>query len=188
MRRVIPIKPPLRRNRPLSEPAQAVDYRSDGDSNRDAKQWVEAATAYCRHLDANPEDAAIWIQAGNCFKESGNFARSLAAYRKAEELEPNNFEVHLQLGHLHKVCGHLSAALAAYERAAALDPDFGEITHEIRALSGRIRAAPPGSAAPVRLVGSIEELLDEFRKLPADEDPFAAYFRSVGGYVIDRQT
>ncbi len=186
---MISIKNSLTRGRSRSEPAPApiVDYRAIGDSNRDARQWTEAAAAYCQHLDANPAHAAIWIQAGNCFKEAGNFGRSLAAYRKAEQLEPN-FEVHLQLGHLYKITGNLSAALAAYERAAALNPDFGEVTHEIRDLCERIKTSAPDRNAAVYLCGSIDELLDAFRNLPPDEDPFATYFRSIGGYAVDRRT
>ena len=183
MHRVIPIKNGATRNRPVSEPAPSVDYRSVGDSNRDARQWLEAAAAYCQYLETKPNDAAIWIQAGNCFKEAGNFARSLAAYRKAQELEPGNFEVHLQLGHLHKVSGHHSAALAAYERAAALDPAFGEIKHEIIDLSERIKYSA-GKSASLSLFTSIEDLVDSLRNISAEEDPFASYFRSVGGYTI----
>ena len=36
--------------------------------------------------------------------------------------------------------------------------------------------------------GEVLELLEAFRKLPAEEDPFASYFRSIGGYVIERRT
>ena len=184
-RRVIPIKHSWTRNRPTSEPAQPIDYRAIGDGNRDAHQWLEAAAAYCQYLEADPGDVGIWIQAGNCFKEAGNFTRSLAAYRKAQQLQPDNFEVHLQLGHLHKVCGHYSAALAAYERAAALDPEFGEIKHEIIDLSERLKSSA-GKSSALELFASVDELIEALRKLPNEEDPFASYFRSVGGYVIER--
>lgn len=184
MRGAIPIKSSTGK-RSASTPARAIDHRTIGDSNRDAGQWCEAAAAYSQHLEAYPEDAAIWIQAGNCFKEAGNFVRSLTAYRKAQQLEPGSFEVHLQLGHLYKVCGQYSAALAAYEKAAALDPGFGEIKHEIIDLSERIKHSADKSQT-LHLFTSIEELVEVLRNLPREEDPFAAYFRSVGGYAIDR--
>ena len=181
MRKVIPIKRGSTANPSATTDSQPADYRSLGDAHRDARRWAEAASAYSRYLEAKPGEAAIWIQAGNCWKEAGNFAGSLAAYRKAEELEPRNSEVHLQLGHLYKVCGRFSAALASYERAAVLDPGFGEIRHEIRDLTQKMKSVASGTPMPVDLFASVDELIEALRNLPAEDDPFASYFRSIGG-------
>lgn len=191
MRRVVlikggPTRDPAAADREAGAASQPVDHRSLGDGHRDARRWSAAAAAYGRHLETAPNDAAIWIQAGNCHKEAGEFARSLAAYRKAAELEPDNPEVHLQLGHFYKVTKQFSASLAAYEKAAVLDPDSGEIRHEIRDLSERIKAAPGTAPLSGDMFASTDDLLDRFRKLPAADDPFASYFRSIGGYAIER--
>ena len=165
---------------------QSVDYRIVGDGHRDAGEWAAAAVAYCRYLEANPRDTAIWIQAGNCHKEAGNFAKSLVAYRKAEQLEPNSSEVQLQLGHLYKVTGNLGAALAAYERAAAFDPHVSGVKHEIQDIAERLRTSGFQTPTVLNLFGSVEDLLEGFRGLPRDQDPFVAYFKSIGGELADQ--
>ena len=185
MRDVISLKNALTGNRSSAANARSPDYRIIGDNHRDARQWAAAAEAYGQHLEAHPEHAAIWIQAGNCFKEAGNFAKSLAAYRKAEQLDPSNFDIHVQLGHLHKITGNLAAALAAYERAATLEPELGELRHEISEVAERMKSAEPRSPAALSLYGSVEELLDALRKMPGEDDPFVGYFRSIGGYAAD---
>jgi tetratricopeptide (TPR) repeat protein len=189
VRKLISIKNSSTRFRSASDPAQPVDYRSIGDSNRDAGRWAEAAAAYCQYLETNPGHAAIWIQAGNCFKETRNFTRSLTAYRQAAQLEPNNFDAHLQLGHLYNGAGKLFAALTAYEQAAALDSQSGEVKHEIRDVFERMKTTSNiGRHGGLNLHGSVEELLEALRNLPREEDPFTTYFHSIGGYMEDWRT
>jgi tetratricopeptide (TPR) repeat protein len=153
-----------------------------GDRNRDLKKWNEAAEAYAQHLELHPEDDAIWIQCGNCFKEAGNFVRSLAAYKKAEELNPKSFDIHLQLGHLSKITGNLSAALRSYEQAALLNPDFGEAKHEIQSVMSRINSSSASAVSPSsQLFSSVDQLIAYLKLRSADDDVFTTYFHSVSG-------
>ena len=180
------------RNGPQPPPAAAteepppVDFRALGDSKRDAQEWIEAAAAYGRFLEAHPDDSGIWIQAGNCYKEAGNLSRSLSAYRKAEQIDPGSFEVHLQLGHLYKILGNLPAALAAYERAAALNPDFGEVRPEIRQVFEAMKSIGLATQIGLDFFGSVEELVASLRARPEGDDIFSVYFRAFGVEVADQ--
>jgi tetratricopeptide (TPR) repeat protein len=163
-----------------AEPEQ-TSHRSVGDSHRDRQEWREAAKAYARHLEIHPEDDAIWIQCGNCFKEAGDFARSLAAYKTAEQLNSANFDVHLQLGHFNKITGRLSEALKSYEQAALLNPDLGDVKHEIQDVMNRIKSSGPAAGEMTELFSSIDQLIAFLKLQSEDDDIFTSYFRSVSG-------
>lgn len=114
--------------------------RLAGNRARDARRWSEAATHYRRHLEAHPDDVAIWIQLGHMEKESGRLEASEAAYREAMGRGPRNHDAPLHLGHVLKLQGRVEEAIAAYRRSAELAP----VNHAAEEL----RRIAPG-AAPV---------------------------------------
>jgi tetratricopeptide (TPR) repeat protein len=162
--------------------AEQINHQLVGDKHRDQKQWREAAEAYTRHLELYPEDDAIWVQCGNCFKEAGDFARSLTAYKRAEQLNAINFDVHLQLGHFNKITGRLSEALKCYEQAALLNPDFGEAKHEIQDTLNRINSSSGrGFGATNEIFSSVDQLIAFLQLQSEEDDIIVSYFRSVSG-------
>lgn len=92
------------------------------DKARDIGDWAGAVAGYMEHLEANPDDAGIWVQLGNCAKEARDFKRSAQAYQRALELAPEMSDTHLQIGHLHKVMGDLPGALGSYLKSLDYPP------------------------------------------------------------------
>jgi glycosyltransferase involved in cell wall biosynthesis len=118
--------------------AKTVNHRKLGNAHRDSREWAKAATAYKRHLDANPEDAAIWVQYGHVLKEDGRLHDAEAAYETATVLLPSDPDAWIHLGHLLKRRGKSAAALEALREAAAngagsdLDATIAELATAVR--------------------------------------------------------
>ena len=100
----------------------ALDPAREGDRFRDAGQWRQAAELYAMHLEDNPLDVAILVQAGNCLKEAGEYKQAEKRYRAALDIDPNNSDTHLQYGHLMKQMGRPLEAIESYKRSAERDP------------------------------------------------------------------
>lgn len=94
-----------------------------GDREREAGNWLEAATAYSEYLLAKPGDFGILVQLGNCLKEAGDFDAAESAYDAALKLNNADFDLHLQRGHLYKLQGRGRAAIEAYQRSVALNAE-----------------------------------------------------------------
>ena len=74
------------------------------------------------HLEDNPLDVSILVQAGNCLKEAGEYKQAEKRYRAALDIDPNNSDTHLQYGHLMKQMGRPLEAIESYKRSAERDP------------------------------------------------------------------
>lgn len=90
---------------------------------RDIGNWDDATHYYTRHVEAHPNDAAIWMQLGHAYKEQGTLKDAEAAYAKALLLEPDNADTHIMMGHLKKQAGNLRQAAAHYDDAVNLVPN-----------------------------------------------------------------
>jgi glycosyltransferase involved in cell wall biosynthesis len=97
--------------------SKKLNSRKVGDAHRDACEWAKAAAAYKRHLDANPEDAPIWVQYGHTLKEQGKLEEARSAYEIATDLAPDEPDAWLHLGHLLKRMDKPAAALGALQEA-----------------------------------------------------------------------
>lgn len=91
---------------------------------RDGQHYRDAALLYAEALRLVPDNAAIQVQAGHMFKESGDLAAAEAHYLHAAALTPNDADLALQLGHFYKSAGRLDEADAAYRRASTLTPGW----------------------------------------------------------------
>jgi len=106
----------------LFDNAIAANPVSDGDRFRDARKWRQAAECYAKHLEYNPSDVAILVQAGNCLKEAGDYPEAKKRYAAALQIDPDNSDTHLQYGHLMKLMGQRIDAMESYRRSTELDP------------------------------------------------------------------
>jgi GT2 family glycosyltransferase len=93
---------------------------------------AEAADVYGKYLALKPEDFAVWVQRGNCLKDSGALSAAGHAYAHAVRLRPEDADVHLQMGHLMKLQGRLEEALKSYMRSRDLDPVPGLAALELK--------------------------------------------------------
>lgn len=139
---------------PAEPPAEVQSARQAGDAARDARDWREAARQYQLHLQAEPQDFAIWVQCGHAEKEAGDLAAAERCYRLAEALRPDDADLQLQIGHLQKLLGRYREAARCYARALELDPDSADAKREvsqpmIAALLAERDAKPaPGATRP----------------------------------------
>lgn len=115
-------------------PPADSDLREEGDRCRDQGRWAEAAVWYRKHLDEYPDDFAIWVQLGNCFKEAELFDQAHSAYWRAIALNGRDADVFLQLGHLKKLMGQPRQAIDAYRTSLARQPHDNPAADELSAL------------------------------------------------------
>lgn len=106
-------------------------YLRQADRARDQRKWEQASDYYVRYLRRRPQHAAIWVQLGHMYKESGQFSSAADAYDRAASLMPDDADVQLSIGHLNKLTGNRRAAAAAYRRALGLDPSLQDARHEL---------------------------------------------------------
>ncbi len=140
---------------------------AEGNFARDRRDWVTAERHYAAHLDAAPDDAAIWVQQGHARKEQGKLGAGEEAYRRALELAPEDADAYLQLGHVLKLQGKRKAAAVAYARSMELSPSRAAFD-ELSSLEGRQRAnkllrTASKSANPNTVFFEIDDLLGWLR-------------------------
>ncbi len=111
--------------------AHAIDYAAQGDAFRDVRQWPEAAEAYWRALNQEPQITQIWVQYGHALKEIGLLDEAEKAYITASSKGPHLSDPLLHLGHVLKLKGNFDEARQAYLRASALQPDDPDVTREL---------------------------------------------------------
>jgi ADP-heptose:LPS heptosyltransferase len=109
----------------------AADMIARADAARDARQYRDAALLYDESLRIAPGGAAIHVQCGHMFKETGDLARAEQHYLVANRLTPTDPDLALQLGHFYKVAGRLKDSEANYRRACVLRPGWPEPAIEL---------------------------------------------------------
>lgn len=97
------------------------NFRKIGDKHRDERRWVEAATAYHRHLAQYSHDTAIWVQRGHALKEAGDLDSAVYCYKEADRLTPGDPDTLLQLGHALKLQGNLIGAMMSYVASSKIN-------------------------------------------------------------------
>lgn len=78
--------------------------------------------AFAKKAAENPTDAENWIQLGNNYFDSNQFAKAIDAYGKALELNPKNANVWTDLGVMYRRSGKPQEAIKAFDRAISINP------------------------------------------------------------------
>ena len=118
------------------------DLLGRADAARDSRDCAAAAALYEEALANQPGMAAIHIQAGHMFKETGRFQEAERHYLEASRLTPDDPDLALQLGHFYKVSGRPIERDAAYRRALELRPGWAPPRHELAEIR-RAEEPPP---------------------------------------------
>ena len=84
----------------------------------------EAAQAYRRALEDDPELVAAIINLANIRYAKDELAEAQALYERAIYLDPTYFEAHFNLGNIHHDHGRYPTAEACYRAALAINPDY----------------------------------------------------------------
>jgi tetratricopeptide (TPR) repeat protein len=84
----------------------------------------EAAQAYRRALNADPDLVAAIINLANIRYAKDELAEAQALYERAILLDPTYFEAHFNLGNIHHDHGRYGDASQCYRQALALNPEY----------------------------------------------------------------
>lgn len=90
------------------------------------ERMEEAAQAYRRALDEDPDLVAALINLANIRYSRDELAESQALYERAVLLDASYFEAHFNLGNIHHDHGRYVEAEAAYREALALNSGYAD--------------------------------------------------------------
>ncbi len=102
---------------------KAVEAASRGDKLRKEKKWDKAAAAYQESIAAKGDIGAVWVNAGVCLMQMGDFLPARDAFLRAADLIPGDSRPYENLGTLYHLRGYDKEALDYYCKAADLDPN-----------------------------------------------------------------
>lgn len=89
-----------------------------------AEQQGEAAQAYRRALEDDPDLVAAIINLANIYYAKDELAEAQALYERAILLDSSYFEAHFNLGNIHHDYGRYLEAEACYRGALAINADY----------------------------------------------------------------
>jgi tetratricopeptide (TPR) repeat protein len=108
--------------------ALAEDYFRAGSAldDGDESKRDEAAAAYRRALEVNPNLVAALINLANIHYSHDELAEAQALYERAIGLESDFFEAHFNLGNIYHDLGRFPEAQGCYREALRLNPYFAD--------------------------------------------------------------
>ena len=110
-------------DRPLS-PAEQYFLTGSLLDDGTPERLEEAAQAYRRALDHDPDLVAALINLANIRYASDELAEAQALYERAIGLDPTYFEAYFNLGNIHHDHGRYADAEACYREAIGLNPGY----------------------------------------------------------------
>ncbi|MEO8679194.1 MAG: tetratricopeptide repeat protein [Vicinamibacterales bacterium] len=90
------------------------------------ERMEEAAKAYRRALEDDPDLVAALINLANIRYSRDELAEAQALYERALALDPSYFESHFNLGNIHHDHGHYPEAESSYRSALALNNGYAD--------------------------------------------------------------
>jgi len=102
----------------------------------------DAIVHYQRALERRPADADFRNNLGVAFYSVHQLDAAVGQFREALRLRPDSPKLHCNLGNALLARGNISEAAQEYEQALRLDPNCAEATLRLKALAGRLPAAP----------------------------------------------
>jgi tetratricopeptide (TPR) repeat protein len=87
-------------------------------------QYDEAAVAYEKAVEINPDDASAHFNLAITYDNLARYAEAVEAYKKAVTLAPDNANAFCGMGYAHLNLGQYDHAVAACENAVSIKPDY----------------------------------------------------------------
>jgi len=108
--------------------AQAEEYFRAGSAldDGDRSKTDEAARAYRKALELDPDLAAALINLANLHYSRDELAEAQALYERAIGIEPDFFEAHFNLGNIYHDLGRFAEAASCYHEALRLNPAYAD--------------------------------------------------------------
>jgi tetratricopeptide (TPR) repeat protein len=102
---------------------QELAYHNSGGELFKSGQFSQAAAAYQRALELQPDRAGTHYNLANALLNSGRADEAIAAYRRAVQLRADFPRAWNNMGNALYRLGHLDEAIDAYRKALELEPD-----------------------------------------------------------------
>ena len=131
-------------------------YAAAGYLRYEGKQFEEAAAAYRKLVEMDPENATGWFNLAATLQALEKWDEAAAMFEKTLAADPNRFEAHLGLGlsRLHQ--GAARPALEAYERCLRLVPAIEP---------SKLEPVLFGKAVALQLLRKTSEAAEMYRKI-----------------------
>jgi tetratricopeptide (TPR) repeat protein len=118
-----------------------------GGIHADRAAFSDAAAAYERRIEVNPNHAEGHRQLGEIYFLQGRHTEALAEFVAASWLDPNDARAHAGAGQVHVRLLQYEEAIAPLQRALALDPHLREARYALGSALLRLGRADEGRAA-----------------------------------------
>ena len=99
----------------------------------------EAAAAYEKAIELNPDAAGAWVNLGTLHYRSGDLREAERRYRRAIEIAPDYALAHFTLGNVCEERGRLEDAAESYERALTLHPAYADAHYNVALVYERLK-------------------------------------------------
>lgn len=149
---------------------QAQAHSAEEEHNHPVPDEADIRAAVER-VKAEPENAALNVQAGNILFDSGRFSEAIPYYQKALSREPNNPDVMVDLGVCYFNLEDYRKAQEQFERALKIDPrhinalyNMGVVSVQFKEINklieywGMLREVAPNSPQAQRAQMILNEL------------------------------
>jgi len=70
--------------------ADITKHINAGVDNQSRKDYDGAINEYKQALQADPNNAAVWVNVGTAYQAKGDFENAMKAYQQAQKIDPNN--------------------------------------------------------------------------------------------------
>ncbi|KAE9631750.1 tetratricopeptide repeat protein [Parasedimentitalea maritima] len=129
-------------------------------------KFIEAAAAFKKVTELNPNSADGYYNTGNALKKQGKLEEAIEAYNKALAIKPDNADGYYNMGNALKDQGKLDEAIEAFNKTVAIKPDYVEAFRSM------------GNALSEQ--GKLEEAIVAFNKVLAIKPDNAEFYYNLG--------
>ena len=153
--------------RGLAATPSATLYQRLGEALRAQSQFGDAAEAYRRAVEMNPQQVSSWFSLASSLASQGKLGEAEAAYRQVLTLEPDTLQALVNLGNVLQSQERFAEALPLYRQAMAINPNvaathyntanafkaLGKLTDAMLGYEHALRLGPPSPEAHLNLGG-----------------------------------
>ena len=105
-------------------PNCAIAHRILGNIREAQKQLTEAALAYTKAIELQPDDAVAYAHLAQLYRHAGWIDDAVLLYNTAVQLQTNWIELYYHLGEALYKQGNFAESISSYQRAIAQNPKY----------------------------------------------------------------
>jgi len=109
---------------PVASRVPSADLLREAMASVEARDWDRALAALDRAIEANPTDAAAWVERARVRVHRGDLAGARSDAAKAVEVAPRSAMVWSQRGLTRALAGDFTGAIEDHSKAIELDPRY----------------------------------------------------------------